>query len=107
MTWKNILSLFGCLLGSTLLLTLTARAQNTPIKPSDPEQARVEGMVQQARKESEEFSKSGGKASDATNPNVKWAATLWRYRGEHAGTPANVTATAEALRMLVRADQII
>ena len=63
-------------------------------------------MIRQARQESEQFAKSGGKAGDTSHPNLKWAGMLWRYRGEHPGTPATARATSEALRLLVRADQI-
>jgi len=100
--------LFGSCLGLILilLLTLTARAQETLQKSGDPELDRVQEMIRQAWQESEQFTKSDGKASDTTHPNRKWAATLWQYRGEHAGTPATARATGEALHLLVHADQI-
>ncbi len=88
------------------LATVTARAQNASAKPDDPELDRVQAMVRQAREESEQFSKSGGKASETNNPNLKWAATFWEYRNKHPGTPATAIATTEALRLLVRADRI-
>ena len=103
---KTIAQLFGSLLGLMFLVTLTARAQNTSAKPDDPELNRVQAMVRQAKEESEQFSKSGGKASEPNNPNLKWAATLWEYRNKHPGTPATAIATTEALRLLVRADRI-
>jgi len=88
------------------LLTLTARAQNTSAKLDDPELDRVQAMVRQAQQESEQFSKSGSKASEPNNPNLKWTATLWEYRNKHPGTPATAIATTEALRLLVRSDRI-
>ena len=103
---KTIAQLFGSLLGLMFLLTLTATAQNTSAKPDDPELERVQAMVRQAKEESEQFSKSGSKASAPNNPNLKWAATLWEYRNKHPGIPATAIATAEALRLLVRADRI-
>ena len=103
---KTIAQLFGSLLGLMFLLTLTATAQNTSAKPDDPELERVQAMVRQAKEESEQFSKSGSKASEPNNPNLKWAATLWEYRDKHPGTPATAIATTEALRLLVRADRI-
>ena len=103
---KTIAQLFGSLLGLMFLLTLTATAQNTSAKPDDPELERVQAMVRQAKEESEQFSKSGSKASEPNNPNLKWAATLWEYRNKHPGIPATAIATAEALRLLVRADRI-
>ncbi len=89
-----------------LLLTIAAGAQDAPKKPSDPELDRVETMSRQAWQASEQFTKSGGKASDANHPNRKSAATLWQYRGEHPGTPAAARATSEALHLLIHADQI-
>lgn len=103
---KTISQLFGCFLGLILLLPLTARAQNTPQKSGDPELERVQAMIRQAKQESEQFLGSGGKASDANHQNLKWAATLWQYRGEHPSTPATDLATSEALRLLIRADHI-
>src|SRR5947207_943701 len=103
---RTLPQLAGRIFGLILLSTLTARAQNTPQKSGDPELDRVQTMIRQARQESERFAKAGGKASDASHPNLKWAAMLWRYRGEHPGTPATARATSEALRLLVRSNQI-
>ena len=89
-----------------LLLPLTARSQNTSLTPDDREVDRVQAMVLQSKKEGEQFSKSGGKASDPKHPNLKWAAKLWRYRDKHPGTPATTIATAEALRLLYRVDRM-
>ena len=89
------------------LLGMSAGAQDTaPKKPSDPELDRIEAIIRQAQQESEQFMKSGGKASDATHPNRKSAATLWQYRTEHPGTPAAARATGESLHLLFHADQI-
>lgn len=87
-----------------LLLTLTVNAQNTPAP--DKEMDRVQAMVDEAKRDAEKFSKSGGKPGDANNPNLKWSAALWRFREKHPGTPATVTATIEALRLLSRADRL-
>ena len=103
---KIIARLFGSLLGLMFLLTLMTRAQDKPFKPDDPELDRVQALISQAKKESEQFSKSGSKASEPNNPNLKWATTLWKYRSKHPGTPATAIATTEALRLLVRADRI-
>jgi len=93
----------ACLICLALLLTLNTHAQNTP-KP-DTEVDRVQAMVDHAKKDAEQFSKSGGKPGDPTNPNLKWSATLWQYRETHPGTPATTIATIEALRLLNRADR--
>ena len=92
------------LLGFTLLLGLTVNAQNTPAP--DKEMDRVQAMINQSKKDAEQFSKSGGKPGDANNPNLKWSADLWKYREKRPASPATVAATVEALRLLNRADRL-
>jgi hypothetical protein len=111
MRQKSFTRRFGSLLGLVLFLTLPATAQNTRPKPADAKSAdaemgQVQAMVTQAKKEVEQFSKSGGKADDPNDPNLKWAATFWSYRLKHPGTPATVVATTQALSMLYRSDRI-
>jgi len=104
---KPLSQLFGSLLGLVLFLALTAIAQNSS-RPTanDHEMDRVQAMVTQAKKEADQFLKSGGKADDANHPNLKWAATFWRYRLKHPGTPATKVATIQALSMLYRSNRI-
>ena len=92
----------GSLLGLVLFLVLPAIAQNKPPKRDDREMDRVQAMITQAKKEAEEFSKSGGKADDAKHPNLKWAATFWRYRLKHPGTTATTVATTQTFTLLSR-----
>ena len=96
--------LFGSLL-ALVFLVLPAIAQNTQPKTNDREMDRVQAMITQAKQEVEQFSKSGGKPDDAKHPNRKWAATLWRYRLKHPGTPASVVATTQALILLYRSNR--
>ena len=96
----------GGMLGLVLFLVLPAIAQNTPPKPDDREMDRVQAMITQAKKEVEHFTKSGGKADDPNHPNLKWAATFWRYRLKHPGTPATIVATTQAFVMLNRSDRV-
>jgi TolA-binding protein len=98
--------MMGSLLGLVLFLALPAIAQNKPTKRDDREMDRVQAMITQAKKEAEEFSKSGGKTDDAKHPNLKWAATFWRYRLKHPGTPATVVATTQALTLLNRSNRL-
>ena len=107
MARKSFVQLFGSLLGLVLFLVLTAIAQNSS-RPAanDREMDRVEAMITQAKKEADQFLKSGGKADDANHPNLKWAATFWSYRLTHPGTPATKVATIQALSMLYRSNQI-
>jgi hypothetical protein len=96
----------GSLLGLVLFLALSAVAQNKPPKRDDREMDRVQAMITQAKKEADEFSKSGGKTDDAKHPNLKWAATFWRYRLKHPGTPATVVATTQAFTLLNRSNRV-
>ena len=92
------------LFGLALILALTVNAQNT--QTPDKEMDQVRAMIEQSKKDAEQFQKSGGKPGDANDPNLKWSASLWQYREKHPGTPATVTATTEALRLLYRADRL-
>jgi len=96
----------GSLLGLVLFLALPAIAQNKLPKRDDREMDRVQAMITQAKKEAEEFSKSGGKTDDAKHPNLKWAASFWRYRLKHPGTPATVVATTQVFTLLNRSNRI-
>ena len=98
--------LFASLPGFVLFLSLPVIAQNTPPKSNDRESDRMQAMITQAKKEAEQFSKSGGKADDANHPNLKWAAAFWRYRLKHPGTPATKFATIQALTLLNRANRV-
>jgi TolA-binding protein len=106
MRQKSFTRLFGSLLGLVLFLTLPAIAQNKRSKPEAREMDRVQAMIDQAKKEAEQFSKSGGKTDDPKHPNLKWAAAFWRYRLKHPGTPAATTATIQALILLNRSNRI-
>ena len=99
----RVFEIAGSLLGLSLLLALTVNAQNS--STPDAEMDRVQAMISQARNDAEQFSKSGGKPVDADNPNLKWSAALWAYREKHPGTRATAIATAEALRLLNRANR--
>ncbi len=96
---------FG-MLGLALFLMLPALAQKTAPKSNDREMDRVQAMIAKAKKETEQFSKAGGKPDDVNHPNLKWAATFWRYRLKHPGTPATVVATTQALTLLNRSNRI-
>ena len=105
-SFGRLLGRQGSLLGLVLFLALPAIAQNKPPKRDDREMDRVQAMISQAKKEAEEFSKSGGKPDDPNHPNLKWAATLWRYRLKHPGTPATLAATTQVFTWLNRSNRI-
>jgi TolA-binding protein len=97
---RKSFTLFGSTLGLVLFLALPAIAQN------NREMDRVQAMIAQAKNEAEQFSKSGRKTDDPNHPNLKWAATFWRYRLKHPGTPATIVATTQALSLLYRSDRV-
>ena len=95
--------------GLGLLLALFAGsvwAQQTSAASTDQELKQVEQLIEQARKEIQQFQKDGGKTSDPNHPATKWAAVLWEYRERHAGTPAAAKAASEAVHFLVHADRV-
>ena len=96
----------GSLLGLILFLAVSAIAQNNAPKPNDREMDRVQAMITQAKKEAEQFSKSGAKTDDPKHPNLKWAEKFWGYRLKHPGTPATRVATTQALTLLNRSDRV-
>jgi tetratricopeptide (TPR) repeat protein len=105
MLHKTPARLFRLALLFTLTVNaLTAAAQDNRTPDKGMEQ--VQAMIEHAKRDAEQFSKSGGKPGDANNPNLKWSAALWKYREKHPGTPATVTATIEALRLLNRTDRL-
>jgi arsenite methyltransferase len=89
----------------TFLLVATAAAQQAPPQPADPELQQIEKTTNDAWQEIHQYTKAGGKESDANYPGRKWAATLWQYREQHPGTAAAAQATVEALHFLVHAEQ--
>src|ERR1044072_2727197 len=109
MAQKSLTRLFARrfgMLGLLLFLAPPAVAQKTLSKSEDREMDRVQAMITQAKKEAEQFSKSGGKPNDANHPNLKWVTTFWRYRLKHPGTRATIVATTQALTLLNRSDRI-
>ncbi len=101
---RKAMTLLGVALVIALFTQTGVKAQNTAAP--DKETDRVQAMISQAKKEADQFLKSGGKPGDANNPNVKWAAELWQYREKHSPSPATAIATVEALRLLNRADRL-
>jgi hypothetical protein len=94
------------MLGLILLLALPGVGQNSS-RPTtnDKEMDRVQAMVAIAKTEADAFNKSGGKVDDPKHPNLKWAATFWRYRLKHPGIPATKVATVQALTLLNRSNR--
>lgn len=104
MSPKSFTRLFGSVLCLLLLAPadLSLIAQTTQPKRHDREMDQLDAMVAEAKKEEESFSKAGGKSDDPNHPNLKWAATFWRYRLKHPGTPATTVATTQTFTLLSR-----
>lgn len=104
MRHRTIICLVGILFVTAV--AVGAMSQEQSAKPADPELDAVQGMIRQAWQESEQFTRAGGKASDANHPGRKWAVMLWQYREQHPGIPAAARATGEALHLMIHTDQI-
>jgi hypothetical protein len=72
--------------------------------PQSPAVAEVRQAIADARKEIETYKAAGGAAATADHPAIKWDATLWAYRARYPGTDAAALASAEAVRLLGRAE---
>ena len=69
-----------------------------------PAVAEVRKTLDAARKEIESYKTAGGAAGAADHPALKWDATLWAYRARYPRSEAASLASAEAVRLLVRAE---
>jgi hypothetical protein len=69
-----------------------------------PDLAAVRKTVDAARQEVDIHKKGGGAAGVAVHPAVKWDAELWAYRTRYPRSEAAAVASAEAVRLLVRAE---
>src|SRR5687767_7909303 len=64
----------------------------------------VRKTLDAARKEIESYKKAGRAAGAADHPALKWDAALWAFRERYPQSEAAVLASAEAVRLLVRAE---
>jgi hypothetical protein len=69
-----------------------------------PTVAEVRETVAAARKEMDAYKAAGGAAGAPDHPAIKWEAALWAYRERDPRSDAATLATAEAVRVLVRAE---
>ena len=86
-------------MGALLLFVLLA-AQPAPITPV----AEVRQTLAEARKEMDAYKAAGGAAGAPDHPAIEWAAALWTYQDKYPRTDAAAIGTAEAVRLLVRAE---
>ena len=64
----------------------------------------VRQAIAEARKEIETYKAAGGAAATTDHPAVKWDAALWAYRERYPRTEAAALGSAEAVRLLFRAE---
>jgi hypothetical protein len=94
---------------ATLIATLVALGLAIPYAapqtaaPGDPV-TEARQTVSAARKAMDEYAAAGGKAGAPDHPALTWDATLWAYRDRYPGTDAAAIGTAEAVRVLMRAE---
>jgi hypothetical protein len=72
--------------------------------PTDAAVAEVRQTLDAARKDVDAYTTAGGRAGTPEHPAVKWDAALWAYRDRYPGTDAAAIGSAEAVRLLVRAE---
>jgi hypothetical protein len=66
--------------------------------------AEVRQTLDSARKDVEAYTTAGGRAGTPEHPAIKWDPVLWAYRDRYPGTDAAAIGSAEAVRLLVRAE---
>lgn len=88
------------MLALLVFATITAGAHTQP----NAAVTEVRQTLAEARKEIDAYKNAGGAAGASDHPAVKWDAALWAYRDRYPRTDAAAIGTAEAVRLLVRAE---
>jgi len=91
------------MLSAVMFIACLAAGHAPQAATPDPAVAEVRQTVDAARKEIDAYTAAGGKAGTDQHPAVMWEARLWAYRDRYPSTRAAASATAEAVRLLVRA----
>jgi hypothetical protein len=99
MKWRL---LFAVVVAAGLGAGRPAVAQTQP-GPAPPV-TEVRQTLAEARKEIDAHKAAGGAAATPDHPAVKWDAALWAYRDKYPRTDAAAIGSAEAIRLLVRAE---
>ena len=92
-------------LGALLVAALSygATAFTHPPQTADP-MAEVRRTLDEARKEIAAYATAGGALAAANHPALKWDAQLWAFRERYPRSEAAALASAEAVRLLNRAE---
>ena len=91
------------ILGLALLADGRSALAQTP-QPATPAMAEVQQTIATARAEFDAYRTGGGKPGAPDHPAAKWQAVLWEYRQRYPNSEASALATAEAIRLLLRAE---
>ena len=97
MKWSRFFVIAGIIVAGLTSRGLHAQSGQTPAV------AEVRKALDAARKEIESY-KTAGRAGGADHPALKWDAALWAYRARYPRSEAAALASAEAVRLLVRAE---
>jgi hypothetical protein len=97
---KMRLLFFAALVSITTSPSRTVLAQAT----ADAGITEVRQTLDAARKDVDAYITGGGRAGTPEHPAIKWEAALWVYRDRYPGTEAAAIGSAEAVRLLVRAE---
>jgi tetratricopeptide (TPR) repeat protein len=73
-------------------------------QPATSAVGEVRQAIKNARTEIDAFKAAGGAATADDHPAIKWAAALWAYRERDSRGEAAALASAEAVRLLLRAE---
>jgi hypothetical protein len=69
-----------------------------------PGLAELRQTLDAAHKDIDAYTAAGGRAGAVGHPAIKWHTALWAYRQRYSGTDAAAIGSAEAVRLLVRAE---
>jgi hypothetical protein len=88
------------------LLSISVGAGRTVLAQAaaDPGVAEVRQTLDSARKDVDAYTTAGGRAGTPEHPAIKWESVLWAYRDRYPGSEAAAIGSAEAIRLLVRAE---
>ena len=92
------------LLGALLLAALGYGAPGFQTPQTADAVAEVRRTLEAARKDIAAYTTAGGALGAADHPAIKWDAELWAYRDRYPRSDASALASAEAVRLLNRAE---
>jgi hypothetical protein len=96
MKWSRFFVIAGIIAAGLASLGVHAQSGKTPAV------AEVRKTLEAARKEIDSY-KTAGTEGATDHPALKWDAALWAYRARYPRSEAAALASAEAIRLLVRA----